>query len=435
MAGATTTVRYSSDLEPDPREFDQQDAVSKTVPELIVDFLDTDRLAADLWTIATTVHAVDRNLRRPDRRAWRRGREWRRGIRARIPVQNPGWWSAHGSDLESLLNWLTADTWRLNFTRGRAITSTPTLYTNEELGLRGPSVLFSGGLDSVCGVVNELMASEVPLNAVSVSTNTRMESRQASIYRGLRRLEPRLRTWFTFRLQVHLPNPEDTARSRGLVFLTAGVLSAIARGTNALWLYENGPGALNLALTRGQVGAQAARAVHPKTLQGMERLARAVSSDAGFRIENRAFDRTKAQMVQEVPPGDAFDQVLADTISCDTGFSHHSAGAPHCGGCTSCILRRQALAAAGRNVPTPTRGAPGHKEDHRKLMSWQVARMRHALRKGPSWAHMVREFPDLVCDPDSFRPEHRSDLLRLFDTYATEWELEEVIRGFTENPP
>jgi 7-cyano-7-deazaguanine synthase in queuosine biosynthesis len=55
---------------------------------------------------------------------------------------------------------------------------------------------------------------------------------------------------------------------------------------------------------------------------------------------------TKAQLIRKAPP--AADRALAATVSCDTGFS---ARVPHhapCGTCTSCILRRQALHAAGK---------------------------------------------------------------------------------------
>ncbi|MER6626081.1 7-cyano-7-deazaguanine synthase [Streptomyces sp. NPDC000931] len=257
-----------------------------------------------------------------------------------------------------------------------------------------------------------------------------MESLQKRIYDSLHRTESRLRSWSSFRLQVRQADRESTARSRGFVFLTAGVLSAVARGTNSLRLYENGPGAMNLALSRGQVGAQAARAVHPKTLRFMESLARAVTGDDRFRIENRAFQRTKAQMVERVPA--RYDEALAASVSCDTGFSHHGRDAPaHCGECTSCVLRRQALAAAGRNLPTPARKAPQRKADHRKLMAWQVARLRHVLRDGLDWTRMVREFPDIVCDPGSFLPERREVLLRLFSEYAKEWDLSSVTKEFT----
>lgn len=125
----------------------------------------------------------------------------------------------------------------------------------------------------------------------------------------------------------------------------------------------------------------------------MEQLARAITDDDDFKIVNRTFGLTKSQMVKQVP-GD-YDEALAPSVSCDTGFSHHEGGeAPtHCGGCTSCVLRRQALAAAERNIPTPARGVPQRKEEHLKLMAWQVARLHHVLRDGFDWTRMVREFP------------------------------------------
>ncbi|AFR08178.1 hypothetical protein VSQ78_05500 [Nocardiopsis alba] len=428
---------YSSDLEPETRHFDQSTALRKSIPPIIIDFLDDHHLAADLWEIAVSVFAVDRNLRRPALNTWRQGREWHRSIAVTIPLHNPEWWTRRVSDVEALLDWLTGDTWSLRFAQGAPVMSDISFLSNRDIGLEGHTVLFSGGLDSVCGVIDDLESSNDTLHAVSVSTNSRMEKQQKDIFDTLRGFQRRLRTWSAFKLQVRLDNPEDTARSRGFVFLTAGVLSAIARGTNSLRLYENGPGALNLALSRGQVGAQVARAVHPKTLRSMERLARSITGVSDFRIENRTFTLTKARMVERVPH--RYDEALAASVSCDTGFSHHQEGAPaHCGGCTSCVLRRQALAAAGRDIPTPARGTPRRKRDHRRLMMWQAARLNHVLREGLSWKRMVQEFPDLVCDPDSFLPQRREALLALFQEYAKEWDLDavtaELERISMENP-
>ncbi|WP_235431979.1 7-cyano-7-deazaguanine synthase [Nocardiopsis sp. RV163] len=413
--------------------FDQGDALTATIPKLVGSRLDENSLAADLWWIAASCMAVDRNLRRPARHKWRSGQEWSRTIGVSIPVQNPEWWTAHASRVADLLEWLTADTWKLDFLRGDTLG-----FRSEDLGidaseLAGEAALFSGGLDSVSGMIDDLRSSGDRLTAVSVSTNSRMRSLQQRIFHGLRRPLPRLCAQLSFTLQVHMDNPEDTVRTRGFVFLAAGVVSAIALKRDSLRLYENGPGALNLALSRGQVGAQTARAVHPKTLLYMERLAEDITG-APFRVENRCFRLTKAEMVQRVPAGDEYDRVLEATISCDTGFAHHGSDGsthPHCGGCTSCLLRRQALAAAGRGVPTPQRPTPQRKLEHRHLMNWQVARLRHAMSGGLSWKRMVREFPDLVCDPDSFLPEHRGELLDLFSRYAAEWDLPSVAAEFS----
>ncbi len=57
---------------------------------------------------------------------------------------------------------------------------------------------------------------------------------------------------------------------------------------------------------------------------------------------------------------------------------------------------------------------------------WQAARLNHVLREGLSWKRMVQEFPDLVCDPDSFLPQRREALLDLFQEYAKEWDLDAV---------
>ena len=280
-------------------------------------------------------------------------------------------------------------------------------------------------------MIQEAKTGKGPFRLVSVSTNSRMKNLQQRVIDQMNASRP-VFGFSSFRLQLHVPTRESTARTRGFVFLTAGVATAIAEGLRELRLYENGPGALNLALSHGQVGAQAARAVHPKTLVYMEALASAVLGGDHFAIVNPCFAMTKAEMVTKA--FDGYKPVLKATISCDTGFSHHGSpqgvSHPHCGGCTSCVLRRQALAAAGAGITTPLRGTPQRKAEHRDLMAWQVARLRHAMREGLSWKRMVREFPDLVCDPGSFLPERRGELLKLFSRYAAEWDLPAVAAEF-----
>lgn len=428
MYGESTTVAFSSGLEPQARSFDLATDVTADIPENVRRLLARNPLLADLWATAVTCFAVDQSLKRPPARAWRQGKEWVRHIRVEVPVRNPRWWTEHIHLVEKLLAWLTADHWSLRFhqdPRPQSAGAEP-LITPERI-----VALFSGGLDSVCGVIQDAGTRKGPFRLVSVSTNSRMKNLQQWVVDELNASRP-VFGFSSFRLHLHVPTRESTARTRGFVFLTAGVATAIAEGLRELRLYENGPGALNLALSHGQVGTQAARAVHPKTLRYMEELASAVLGGDRFTIVNPCFAMTKAEMVAGVPEG--YDPVLEATISCDTGFSHHGgprgASHPHCGGCTSCVLRRQALAAAESSVTTPLRGTPQRKAEHRDLMAWQVARLRHAMREGLSWKRMVREFPDLVCDPESFRAERREELLNLFSRYAAEWDLPAVTAEF-----
>lgn len=430
MPGETTTrVTYSSDSTPTPQRFELFETVTADLPLSVQRLLARNPLARDLWWAAAACFAVDRGLKRPSARAWRQGKEWTRHIEIEIPVHKPEWWSGQAPLVQKILNWLTADDWSVRFVQD------PTPPVRHALPIFDPTeriALFSGGLDSVSGLIDDLSTSSDSFRLVSVATNTRMRSVQKKVFTEVESLARNRITESSFLLQARIPYFEDTARTRGFVFLASGVITAIAENTNELRLYENGPGALNLALSRAQVGAQNARAVHPKTLRYMEQLARAITDDDDFRIVNRTFKLTKAEMIRRVPR--CYDDALTASVSCDTGFSHHQGGgaAAHCGGCTSCVLRRQALAAANRDVRTPSRDVPKRKEEHLKLMTWQVARLRHVLRDGLDWERMVREFPDIVCDPESFLPGRREVLLSLFKEYAGEWDLPSVVQEFAE---
>ncbi len=65
---------------------------------------------------------------------------------------------------------------------------------------------------------------------------------------------------------------EKSQRTRALVYLTLGVATALQAGTDTLWVYENGVGALNLPLDATQLGVDNYRGVHPRSLMMVEDL-------------------------------------------------------------------------------------------------------------------------------------------------------------------
>jgi hypothetical protein len=108
--------------------------------------------------------------------------------------------------------------------------------------------------------------------------------------------------------------------------------------------YENGTGALNLPITRAQLGAQNARSAHPVALTAIGDLIELVTGKE-FKVRLPFLFWTKAEMCENLPRGE-LGGVVALTVSCD-GFPGRRKGSPHCGKCTSCVLRRHALHVGG----------------------------------------------------------------------------------------
>lgn len=197
---------------------------------------------ADLWDIAAACYAVDRRVRRPPSGSWKPS-DWRRNIRVRVAVRQPALWERHRSLLEGLLGWLTCDRWSLSFRPGEPPLPPVQLVLKEKWPDERVAVLFSGGMDSTAGVLHEAsQRRDGALLTVSVSSNERMRSHQKELINAIRpRLGVRLE-WLPFRLYLTKSAPareaESSQRTRGMVFLAAGIAAALTAGCRRLLVYE-----------------------------------------------------------------------------------------------------------------------------------------------------------------------------------------------------
>jgi 7-cyano-7-deazaguanine synthase in queuosine biosynthesis len=377
--------------------------------------------AADLLEIAVTIYAVDQLAARPHEREQRDGSTWSRDLQLTVPVRDPQLWNAEAGRLARMLRWLTDDRWDLEFTQrpsGSGPLDTRDAFLFETMPERAVPVLFSGGLDSAAGLAAYLSRADAV--AVSIDTSPWMQHVQQQVIRELNSASPFRCEPLRYRVsklgQKH--TPETSQRSRGLLFLGAGIATAWTLRQDRLLVFENGIGAINLPYLRSQSGSQAPRAMHPKTLRMAQDLAAAVSGRP-FRIDAPELALTKAQLIQLAPA--AADAALARTVSCDTGFAARVPGHAPCGTCTSCLLRRQALYAAGKpgldtcaayRTPAPADSYEFH------AMQWQVARLRACLDCPDPWHGLVLEYPELL-DTAPLTP---TELIGLYRSYVQEWE-------------
>ena len=118
---------------------------------------------ADLLEVASYVYAADSAISRGGKTDTQMGRRWRRKFRFEIPVRLPSLWSSDPvlSALVETLSFLSDDSYEFEF---RAITDAPTMeeyfeFKDKEETAFTPDevILFSGGLDSLSGTVEELV--------------------------------------------------------------------------------------------------------------------------------------------------------------------------------------------------------------------------------------------------------------------------------------
>jgi 7-cyano-7-deazaguanine synthase in queuosine biosynthesis len=387
-------------------------------------------VAADLLEVAASVHAIDRLVRRQSERQRPAGSMWTRSLWADIPVREPERWRAQTPLLIRLLRWLTDDDWDLEFSQlgpGSGILDVAQGFLFETVPAGALPVLFSGGLDSAAGLAVQLADRDAI--GVSVYTNGWMCKVQRGVIAALNQASPHQCVPLQYRISVS-SGQETSQRSRGFLFLAAGVATAWAARQDRLQIFENGIGAINLPYLRSQQGAHASKSVHPATINMVEDLATAISGRS-FVIEAPAMTLTKAELMRLAPS--AARKALGLTVSCDVGFAARVPEHRPCGACTSCLLRSQSLTAAGLGglllAGSPVR-RPRDREFNLGAMRWQVARLQACMQGREPWPRLVSEFPELV-DVTQLTKE---EVVRLYRAYAAEWNSYENTAQMTSLP-
>ena len=315
----------------------------ETFPTLIDDLLD----------VAMAIYVADRLLKRR-----RIEGSWQpRQLRVVIPVADPERWNTLQSKLCELLTWLTTDQWELEFVRRTtAQRNRPASVVPPKLPERPFVALYSGGLDSLAGAVAQALDPAFDAAVlVGAQSGNRLQSLQAEQHTELAKRLPHL-FWEPLQGFKHPFSPaqmgnwnipeqsqEKSQRSRAFLFMVFGAVTAFAYRSDTLYVYENGIGAINLPYTQSFRGADMTRAMHPLTLLR----ASVFFTDlfgTPFQIENPSLWRTKGEMCQQVHAAGLSD-LIGLTRSCDS-FPLREAR-DQCGLCTSCLLRRLSLHAAG----------------------------------------------------------------------------------------
>lgn len=277
------------------------------------------------------LHAIDQIL--PERPI-----DKRRGIYVRIPVENVNKFNLIKIKLQALLFWMTNDTWEVEFYERGA-----TLYIPMRLPFKyiGDTVaLWSGGLDAAAGAYLQLYdnpRSQIIL--VGSGRDNRVFKNQRNLANQLKKIFPRRVEYIKIPVKFNGKFKNQYARTRGLVFMAIGLLVSNSIEINKLLVYENGIGALNEEIESNQF-SNMSHSVHPKTLYDISDLFSSLVEHP-FQIQNPFLFHTKAQMCREAISKNCTEDYLLLTDSCD---SHgREIGLPHCGVCSSCLLRRVSL--------------------------------------------------------------------------------------------
>jgi hypothetical protein len=262
-------------------------------------------VATDLIEIAAYVYAADAAVSRGGPVNAQMGALWRRTFAFEIPVRCPDVWSEPPviEELSKTLGFVSDDTYRFSFTPHRdpgPLERNLDLVT--DVGDDPEAViLFSGGLDSFAGALEELLDRRNRAVLVSHWSSMKLRKVQSDLVEVLRRRigAPAL---------THVPvtvqlakgtNREGSHRTRSFLFAALATVTARTFGRDRISFYENGVVSLNLPPAGQVVGARATRTTHPQSLDGFGRLFSLIFGTP-TRADNPFFWRTKRDVVEQI---------------------------------------------------------------------------------------------------------------------------------------
>jgi len=315
----------------------------------------------DLLEIATYVYCADQAVTRGGSGVDNLGEDWRRRLFYRIPVRHPGLWNGRQMQqaLCTTLGFLSEDEYVFEFAdlKGDGPSIQQYLpFTSDETTVAAPEevLLFSGGLDSLGGAIQEAVLDKRKVALVHHEPTTKLAKRHR-VLRDLlaRRAEhaPPAYVAVTINKGPALTR-EYTQRSRSFLYAAMGATVAQMYGLSRIRFYENGIVSLNLPPCTQVVGARATRTTHPQVIKGFSEILSLVA-DKRFDVENPFFWLTKADVLRLIDEAGCADLVGRSTSCMHTRKITNEQ--PHCGSCSQCIDRRFAVLAAKLEQWEPAR--------------------------------------------------------------------------------
>lgn len=359
---------------------------------------ETSSVAFDFLVFAAIVYDVDRAINRHKFS----DDGWLRELNVvGIPAVNDTIMNGAASLLQRAVNFLTGDEWSFHFTHIEPYRYQPNIERQNVDDYQKVS-LFSGGLDSLIGFVDEaydLDDNKKILLISHVEQGKEGKDQKRILYKCSMAGHPyqdkftrlyvsaglRPNTW------VNNPKPEGTFRSRSLLFFAMGLYACYHISPDIpLIVPENGTISINIPLDRGRRSSCSTRTTHPTFIKRLEDALSAIG------IHNRLYNpyrlKSKADMMVDTFSNPEKKRILIDLYneSCSCAKRSHTKwwdrrDVRHCGKCLPCIYRRVALHAVGLDDPAQLgidifHSPHFHITDHSQQSSSDVRSLLYFLR-------------------------------------------------------
>jgi 7-cyano-7-deazaguanine synthase in queuosine biosynthesis len=321
------------------------DDISKRMVADIPDVL------ADLLEVAAYLYCADQLISRGGDAMQALGTGWRRRLKFVIPVREPERWRRPeiSERLIRLLAFMSDEDFNFLFepaSSPRPWSSYFNFSDGGEASFQADKVaLFSGGLDSLTGAVEQLEHKQERLLLVSHRSSPQVFERQKYLAGALARRFPKRVLHVPVRITKRGAEAvETTQRTRSFLFAALAVVVGQLAGQKRLRFYENGIVSFNLPIASQVVGARATRSTHPRVISDLQAFLSALL-DEQVEVQNPYIWQTKSEVASAIDQSGHVD-LLPHTISCSHVYGMTKLKT-HCGCCSQCLDRRFATVAAG----------------------------------------------------------------------------------------
>jgi 7-cyano-7-deazaguanine synthase in queuosine biosynthesis len=323
---------------------------------------DTTSIAFDFFFISSLVYGIDNLLERYQYSI----DGWARDIEVCFPVNNLQVWNDNKTDFNSLLAFLTGDYWNVSFEQINNISfftnkakrwkSKVPSYTLDDYNFAS---LFSGGLDSLVGVIDGLNNLEKDKKGLLLShfdsSSPGANSDQVRINQYFAQNNQIKNKYNWIQSVVALSNQdthgnelskESSFRSRSLLFIGIA-LFCIEKlpNCNLLTIPENGTISLNYPLTPSRTSTLSTRTTHPYYIELLQKFIYDIGLNT--QLDNPYKKLTKGELIANCSDFTTLSDTYAMSVSCGKRGRkmhwHTKAGTHHCGRCMPCIYRRAGL--------------------------------------------------------------------------------------------
>ena len=305
----------------------------------------------DLLEIAAYVFAGDRAAHRGAKDAVEY-HAWLRSMCFVMQVRDATFWNQPHvkKKLCKALQFMTGDfKYTFDFVPGHK-TPPASLFDSEEFAVapKKPAsvALFSGGLDSLGGVLERLETTKEDLYLVSHrSGQPSTKKTQAQLVLALREKYPGRIYHYSFDCGLaNVRGKEETQRTRAFLFGSIAFALAYRLNLDSFFAYENGVTSINFLRRQDLMNGRASRTTHPQTHALMAEFF-AELHGGPVKIDNPFWTKTKTDVFTLIDRRNGRN-LITSAVSCSKTFQRLGA-ATHCGCCFQCIDRRIAAYAAG----------------------------------------------------------------------------------------